>query len=402
MKIGWISSELPYLPSKGGFRLVGANLIQQLSRRHQIDLISLLRDEDSQHLDWARQFCASVHGIPLESPGVRRRVANFASGFLWGHYLSNRASLNAVMRPSLEANRWQLLHIEGDFAAGLLPAQLRVANVLSAHDSVVLRAREMLKCKLDLRERLKYRLSTFYDPRYERMVYPRFDRCVLVAERDCAFAKKLIPKARFVVISNGIDLDYFRPLPVQKDNDVVVFHGHLSYPPNVTAALEFADEIFPLIRTVAPRTKFHLVGAAPGPVIRSLAVRPGIELFPDLPDIRATLSSARVYVCALRFGTGIKNKILEAMGMKLPIVSYPGAVEGIECVPGRDLFIAQTREEFATQVVELLRHREKADQIAESGRQLVEKKYGWDAKASAYEELYRHIIEERRVNTSHK
>src|SRR5688572_32346188 len=64
MRIGLVSQALPYLPARGGFRLYGGNLIRHLSRRHEIHLVSLLIEDDAQHLDWAREYCASVTAIP--------------------------------------------------------------------------------------------------------------------------------------------------------------------------------------------------------------------------------------------------------------------------------------------------------------------------------------------------
>ena len=60
MKIGVVSQALPYLPSRGGFRLYGGNLIRHLARRHEIHLVSMLIEDDADHLDWARRHCASV------------------------------------------------------------------------------------------------------------------------------------------------------------------------------------------------------------------------------------------------------------------------------------------------------------------------------------------------------
>lgn len=57
MNIGFITEALPYVPSSGGFRLYAANLIRCLSRRHSIHLVSVLREQDAEHLDWPRQYC---------------------------------------------------------------------------------------------------------------------------------------------------------------------------------------------------------------------------------------------------------------------------------------------------------------------------------------------------------
>jgi glycosyltransferase involved in cell wall biosynthesis len=104
---------------------------------------------------------------------------------------------------------------------------------------------------------------------------------------------------------------------------------------------------------------------------------------------------ANVYVSAIRYGTGLKSKILEALAMRMPIVCYPGSAVGIDCVSGQHLLVADTPEEFAAHVVNLLRDPARAEQLAASGRQLVEQHYSWESRARAYEDLYQEVIAER-------
>ena len=87
--------------------------------------------------------------------------------------------------------------------------------------------------------------------------------------------------------------------------------------------------------------------------------------------------------------------------MRMPIVGYhPGSTVGIECVHGTHLLAAETPQEFAAHVVDLLRHPEKAEQIAQAARQLMEQKYSWESRARAYEDLYEQVIEERRATST--
>ena len=177
---------------------------------------------------------------------------------------------------------------------------------------------------------------------------------------------------------------------------MLVFHSHLGYAPNIEAALEFANDIFPLVRAQVPAAVFHLVGASPGPKIQELSARAGIMISANLPDLRPAVCAAQVYVCAIRRGTGLKNKMLEAMAMRLPIVGYPGAMVGLEgSVPGEHYVLAQDPQEFASHVVDLLRHPQRAEKMAAAGRRLVEQEYSWESRARMYEELYARVIAER-------
>ena len=396
MNIGFISEALPYLPCRGGFRLYGGNLLRHLSRRHTIDLVSLLQDGDEEHLAWPAQYCASVTTITTKGKSLPLRLGNYASRWAFGRPLNHRKKLRDALSSGLKERRWDVLHIEGAFVGGLVDETLPVAKVLSLHDAEVLRAREMQNCEMPASKRLAYRIREFTEPRYDRLVFPRFDTCILVASRDLEFVKALVPAAKFELIPYGTDTEYFRPLPVQKQESTLVFHSHLGYPPNIEAALEFANCIFPLVQREIPNATFHLVGADPGPKIQALASRPGIKISANLPDLREAVCSAQVYVCAIRYGTGLKSKVLEAMAMQMPIVGYhPGSTVGIDCVYGRDLLAAENPEEFAAHVVYLLKHPKKAEEIADAARKLVCEKYSWESRAHDFEELYRKIIEER-------
>ena len=394
MKIGLVSQALPYLPARGGFRLYGGNLIRHLSRRHEIHLVSLLIEDDAQHLDWARQYCASVTTIPSASHGKLMAVPSALAAHFWGRPLQQRRAMARALDG--RSRDWDVMHVEGGYAAGIVP-DLPMPKVLSLHDSWTLRCEEMLKCAQTSGERLYYKLLSYHEPRYERLVYPRFERCTVVAEPDLVEARRVVPSARFDLIPYGTDTEYFHPVDVPKQPHTLVFHSHLGYAPNIEAALEFANDIFPLVRAQVPDAIFHLVGASPGQKIQDLASRPGIKISANLPDLRPAVCSAQVYVCAIRHGTGLKSKMLEAMAMRLPIVGYAGAVVGLEgSAPGKHYLFAENPQEFARHVVSLLRNPEAAARMAQAGRDLVEEKYSWESRARAYEELYEQVIKEHK------
>lgn len=392
MTIGWISQALPYLPSRGGFRLYGGNLIARLSRRHKVELLSLLIDDDVEHLDWPKQYCSSVTGFPVLNR-LWLKPLNFIGGYLFGRPVAHRADFAAAIREG--SRRWDVIHVEGGFVGALVPDDVKIPKVLSLHDAEVLRCKELLQCQMPLSERLRIHAKQIYEPRFDRLVYPRFDRCVVVADRDQKVLTELVRDANIILIPYGTDSEYFYPVPVEKEPHTLVFHSHLAYAPNVSAALEFANEVFPLIRREVPDAVFHLVGAKPSADILALANRPGIRISADLPDLRAAVCSGSVYVSAIRYGTGLKSKILEAMAMGLPIVCYPGSTVGLDAISGKHLLVASDPTEFAGHAVNLLRNLERAREIAGAARELVETSYSWEARTRTYESLYSQLVTER-------
>jgi glycosyltransferase involved in cell wall biosynthesis len=324
------------------------------------------------------------------------RLANTLSEVFSGKSLHYRRQFMAMLQYGISERKWDVLHVEGAFVGALLDSDLPIPKVLSVHDSWTLRAAEMVKCAQSLREKTYYTLLSLYEPRFERLLYPRFERCTVVAQPDLDEVRKVAPKARVDLIPYGTDSEYFHDVGINKETTSLVFHSHLGYAPNVEASLEFANDIFPLVQAQIPEARLHLIGAKPGPSIMDLANRPGIKISADLPDLRAAVCSGEVYVSAIRHGTGLKSKILEAMAMRMPIVCYPASAVGIACEHGRELLIAQNNREFAAYVVELLRNPERRESLATAARALVERHYSWESRAQMYEELYQRVILERR------
>ena len=252
MKIGYITQEMPYLPSKDGFRLYAANILSRLSKSNTIDLITLLRPSDREHLEWLSPHCSTTHFIPVQSNSVPSKLENFASMLLRGRPTHYFDQMQLAMTEGLKRSNWDIVYVEGSFVAGLIDEALPVAKVLSVHDAIGLRAREMLKCDLDFQTRLEYLLRKYTDPRYERLLYPRFESVVVVSERDASYLRRLAPSANFTVIPNGVDAEYFSPCAVPKEVNVIAFHGNLAFLPNVDAVLEFSDRILPLVRQRSP------------------------------------------------------------------------------------------------------------------------------------------------------
>jgi len=109
-------------------------------------------------------------------------------------------------------------------------------------------------------------------------------------------------------------------------------------------------------------------------------------------DIRGYAEKASVYICPLRMGAGIKNKILEAMAMGIPVVATPKSLAGMDVVVGNDLLSADGPEEFADATVRLLNDRKLRGYLSKNARKTIEIKYNWDLAVSGYEALYRDIV----------
>jgi len=142
--------------------------------------------------------------------------------------------------------------------------------------------------------------------------------------------------------------------PREKTAPTIVFVGVMDYWPNVDAVTWFAQEIFPLVRRAQPNVRFQIVGAKPAPSVLALKALPGVEVTGSVDDVRPYVAAADVVVAPLRIARGIQNKVLEGMAMARPVVTTPGALEGIDAQSGRDLLTGKTVAEIVDAVASVL------------------------------------------------
>jgi glycosyltransferase involved in cell wall biosynthesis len=140
----------------------------------------------------------------------------------------------------------------------------------------------------------------------------------------------------------------------QSDEARLIFVGTLNYYPNIDAVIYFTQQIFPLIREKFPRAVFEIVGRNPPKAVTALGRIDGVRVLGEVPDVRSYLVRADVSVAPLRIARGVQSKVLEAMGMGVPVVATPAAIQGIDVANGQELLTGQTPEEFAACVIKLL------------------------------------------------
>jgi glycosyltransferase involved in cell wall biosynthesis len=163
----------------------------------------------------------------------------------------------------------------------------------------------------------------------------------------------------------------------------------MSYSPNVDAAIFLLDAILPLVRRAIPHLEVLIVGRDPSPKVLFMAQRfPDVTVTGEVADVRPYLERADVFVAALRFASGVQNKVLEAMSMEVPVVTTPVVAAGL-CVDGVEpqLVIGLHATEIATGIVGLLTNAEERVRLSSAGRTFVETHCSWSRSAEKLENL---------------
>jgi len=214
--------------------------------------------------------------------------------------------------------------------------------------------------------------------KYENLIFDYFENRTIISEQD----RSLIyhpDRNDISVVPNGVDFDYFHPSEREKKFDIV-FTGNMSYPPNVDGAVFLVNEILPIVKTVFPQLKLLVAGANPSNQVINLSSAT-VSVSGWIDDIREAYGGSSVFIAPMRIGTGLQNKLLEAMAMQMPCVTTSFANRALGAEDGKSVLIGNTKEELANALIELLSDNKAASQIALQGNNFIKNKYSWESSS---------------------
>jgi glycosyltransferase involved in cell wall biosynthesis len=229
--------------------------------------------------------------------------------------------------------------------------------------------------------------------RFEARALGWYERVVMVTAEDAAAVRELNPSLPLEVIRNGVDTSRFTPAAVPSaEPGHIVFTGALAYPPNVAAAQHLALRILPRVRRAVPDAHLTIVGRSPCRTVRALASPGVVDVVADVPEVQPWLQRAEVYACPMISGTGIKNKLLEALACGSPAVATALSCQGMSVRSEEQLLIANGEERFAEAIVRLMRDPALRARLAAAARRYVLQDHSWPAVARSYERIYSEVI----------
>jgi len=147
----------------------------------------------------------------------------------------------------------------------------------------------------------------------------------------------------------------------------VAFIGNFSHAPNVDAAVWLVEGIMPLVRAMAPDVTCFIAGADMPERITRLA-RQGVAIMGTVPDLRDVLDRVRLTVASLRYGAGIKGKVLESLAHGVPCVMTPIAAEGLDLPDALTGLISDEAAGIAERIVRLHETRKAHNSAVRHGR----------------------------------
>jgi sugar transferase (PEP-CTERM/EpsH1 system associated) len=355
MKILFLTQRLPYAPNRGD-RIRSYHLLRRLLTDAEVHLVSLVAADEIDHIDSVRSWLPKVH---VAKP---RRLANMVRALLalFGETPLTHILLDAPGIEQLLADLHRREQFDLVIACSSGMARFAVKGPLAVLPCVI----DMVDVDSEKWKALSLRtsppMSWIY--RREARVLSRFEAkaarharsTLVVSEREGQALRALAPDAEVIVLSHGVDVEYFRAPVNSTRGRNVVFTGIMDYAPNVEAATWFSTEVWPRVRERVPGAQFLIVGARPTAAVRRLSEQAGVTVTGSVDDVRPYLWRSAVAIAPLFAARGQQNKVLEAVAAGLPMVTTPVVAEGLPTCVLPACTVVSSPQDFVGAVVDIL------------------------------------------------
>lgn len=374
MKILAVLPRFPY-PLEKGDKLRAYHQLRQLAKSNQIYLFCTSHVKLSpEEIEAVSVFCAEVKIV---------KASKFKSLLNAGFYFATGRSLQLGYWDSM-STRAAFRSFEKKVKPDVLYCQMvrtmpwveksKTAKVIDYQDALSINVSRRAKMSSGLWKRILNHEAQCLE-KAEQKALAVFDRHTIISRRDRRAVRK-DSNIHIDVVTNGIDSDYFAPSDVEKTADIV-FCGNMQYEPNVNAAKFLVERVMPKVWRRLPDTTVVLAGAEPTKAVRALA-GPKVTVTGWVPDIRPCYQSARIFVAPMLSGSGLQNKLLEAMSLGIPCVTTIVANGTLGATSKQEILVGKCTDAMVSHIVRLLGDSSLREHLSIKGRAFVQKNYSWD------------------------
>jgi len=374
VKIFYLTPRVPF-PIDKGDKLRAYHQIKHLSEMHEIFLYAI--DENAIHNTKdspLQDFCKGMKIFQLSRIKILRNLVNgvfksvpFQTSYYYSKEIADDIKIE-IKKFQPDVILCQLIRA-AKFVEDIndIPKVIDYVDVISKGLE-----RRINKSNLLMKFLLKWEYKRAV--KYEKRVAEIFDAQIIITDEDKSLLQ-FKDKNKVKIIPNGIDFEFFQPVEHPKEYDLF-FSGNLSYPPNIDAAEFLVKEIMPIVWKTNPNAKVLIAGASPKKRVLSLASN-NIHVNGWTDDIRDYYKTARIFIAPLQIGTGLQNKLLQAMAMKMPCVVSELTQKGVSQEKCDFMLVANEPEEYAEHVNTLLNNSKAEKEISEKGFNYVKHNYEW-------------------------
>jgi glycosyltransferase involved in cell wall biosynthesis len=400
MRILVVDKLVPYPPVDGG-RIRVFNLLQHISRHHEVTLVTMYKPSTGEDSGAAilNRFCTKVELVARQELSVREYRFRQLRGILNREPMRSMIVWSEKMAEKIatltENQHFDIVDIQRPCLAPYVKTispKSRCRKILTLYDVPYVQYRRIMMAERDWRAKLRiFYMDWLFSKRATLEYGSLFDKYVLVSELDRVTLMRERPNLDIAVVPNGVDTKGYPFLTEQPTKLTLLLVGKMNYLPNVDAAIFFCQEVFSLIKQRVPDAKLLIVGGNPRSSVQALA-SDDVTVTGYVDSVIPYYQQSHVSVVPIRSGGGTRLKILESMALGRPVVSTTVGCEGLAVTHEENILIADDPSDFAAQTVRLLNDAELRARLIRNGRRLVETTYDWEVIAQRLLRTYDEAI----------
>lgn len=385
---------VPFLPidQMSGGQTRWYHLIKHLSQKHEITLMSLIKDEEErEYLPQIEKYCKKVYVFKRpKSPWTLRNLFLTLVSFNPLVVIRNLSlEERKAIKHELATSKYDLIHAETFYVMPHIP-KTKIPIILveptieySVYQHYVNNEVSPLLWPIYMFDVIKLKF-------WEKFYWRRASRLFAVSEDDKKIMQNEIPGINIGVISNGVDLSFFESKKVIKKRPPrILYHGNFKWMQNVEAVNLLVHEIWPRVKKEIKNVKLWISGRnVPPEIIEYSKLDKDIEVSESIEDNRDVYKASALLITPIRGPGGTRLKVLEAMASGLAVVSTPVGVAGLGISAGKEALVSSNMIKLSKMVIDLLKNPQKCERIGQAGKKFVKINFDWSGIVDKLNKVY--------------
>ena len=359
-----ILQTLPY-PQNSGAASVSFNLTKSLSEKFELDIAIINTIGIDYKLIEKFKIDLNINNITSYKFDKKRNIKNLLMSnlFLLPQSVYRKYSRKIKLEISSASKNYDVM-IFDQYAMGLyMPGNKETLKILYTHNAEFVMWQRAATEVNSIIKKLLIKLEAFKVKYFEKKVYNKASHVITLSSSDFKMILPLLSDKNKLTncFARGNTKELFFPNLNYSDTAMqIITIGSLTWEANVDGLLWFIDKIWPILINDIPSLKFKIVGKLPSKRLEIAGRKyPGIIFTDYLEDTDVEIKKSRVFVAPLKFGSGIKIKVLNSLYRGIPVVTTSIGSEGIPYDQiHSSLFVSDKPIIFAKNILNLLKNKD--------------------------------------------
>lgn len=401
MKVLLIAHKNPYPPNDGGSMGIYTMIDGLLLNKIQLDVLlmnpsKVFKPFNPENAPPSINYIQAIHINtdiqPLQA--LKNLLFQKQSYFVSRFYDIN---FEQKLIELLSKNQYDIIQLESIFSAVYIPVIKKFTNakiILSAHNIEHHIWERLNQNEKNFLKKWYLNIQTNRLKVYEEDVFKQADGITAVTEIDKQYILSVSPHKPAVVTPNGMNLNLFETIPFEQQNlNTVFFLGSLDWMPNQQGVIWFLDNVWSKVLQQKPELKLIIAGKKIPEWIKNRNDKNTVY-YSDVPNVKELYHQYAIMIVPLLAGSGIRVKIIEGMAYGKCIVSTSIGAEGVPYTHQKNIWIADTPEDFANTIVHLVENPGAVKSTQQQARLLAENTYDREKVYLPLVQLYNKLVQQ--------